>query len=68
MAVLTVINTDVLLSPESPLALSPGKLVAEWSKPIDTKGMTDDDVESLKQQTAKLMQEILTRHLMSTQK
>ncbi|QQR94534.1 MAG: 1-acyl-sn-glycerol-3-phosphate acyltransferase [Bacteroidota bacterium] len=68
LAVLTVINTDVLLSPESPLALSPGKLVAEWSKPIDTKGMTDDDVESLKQQTAKLMQEILTRHLMSTQK
>ncbi len=68
LAVLTVINTDVLLSPESPLALSPGKLIAEWSKPIDTKGMTENDVDSLKQQTANLMKETLTRHLMSAQK
>lgn len=68
LAVLTVINTDVLLSPESPIALSPGKLIAEWSKPIDTTGMTENDVESLKQQTATLMKEILSRHLMTTQK
>jgi len=48
--------------------LRPGKLIAEWSKPIDTKGMTENDVDSLKQQTANLMKETLTRHLMSAQK
>ena len=35
--------------------LSPGKLEIEWLQPIPTKGMTLDDVETLKSKTWKLM-------------
>ncbi len=62
LAVLTVVNSDKLLSPKSPIALMPGKIIAEWSEPISTKGMTEADVESLKNKTATLMLEVLQKN------
>lgn len=49
LAILTVINSDKLLSPKDPLAARPGKLVAVWSNPIETTGLTEKDIEYLKQ-------------------
>lgn len=62
LAVLTVVNSDKLLSPESPIALSPGKIIAEWSVPVSTKGMTEKDVEFLKNKTIALMEGVLQKH------
>lgn len=62
LAVLTVINSEKLLSPKTAIALSPGKIIAEWSTPVDTTGMTEADVEMLKNKTMELMLEILKRY------
>lgn len=62
LAVLTVIHTDNLLSPLAPLSLKPGKIIAEWSTPINTQGMTENDVESLKQKAADLMSATWIKH------
>jgi 1-acyl-sn-glycerol-3-phosphate acyltransferase len=55
LAVLTVKNTDKLLSPLRPIELSPGTMECIWSKPIETKGMTEKDVPRLKEMAAALM-------------
>lgn len=62
LAVLTVINSEKLLSPKTAIALSPGKIIAEWSAPVDTTGMTEADVEMLKNKTMELMLEVLKRY------
>lgn len=49
VAGLTVLNTGRKLSPLHPIALAPGTLFATWSEPIETKGMTMDDVPALKE-------------------
>jgi len=55
LAVLTVKGADKLLSPKRPLELSPGIITCIWSKPIDTLGMTMDDLETLKEKARVLM-------------
>lgn len=59
IAGLTVLNTGRKLSPLRPIALAPGTLHAVWSAPIDTTGMTMDDVPALKEQVRKQMEEHL---------
>ena len=61
LAILTVINSDKLLSPLGFPALSPGIIYAQWSKPIVTSGMTDADVPLLKEKCRKLMTDILEK-------
>lgn len=55
LAVLTVNNTAKLLSPLHPLELSPGVIYCTWSKPIETKGMTMNDLPLLKELARELM-------------
>lgn len=59
VAALTVLNTGRKLSPLHPVALAPGFVYAVWVEPIETKGLTMDDVPALK---AKVMSE-MQRHL-----
>ncbi|MBK6446789.1 MAG: 1-acyl-sn-glycerol-3-phosphate acyltransferase [Bacteroidetes bacterium] len=49
LAVMTIKNSDQLLSPNNPLALSPGTLECIWSEPIPTTGMTEDDIPRLRE-------------------
>jgi 1-acyl-sn-glycerol-3-phosphate acyltransferase len=61
IAVLTVVNTNRLLSPKHPLALKPGTLIAEWSEPILTAGMTEKDIPALKEMVRNKMLAILKK-------
>jgi len=56
IAALTVLNTGRKLSPLRPIALAPGTLHAVWSEPIETKGMTLDDVPALKEKVRTQME------------
>lgn len=49
IAALTVLNTGRKLSPLHPIALAPGTVYAVWDEPIETKGMTMDDLAALKE-------------------
>jgi 1-acyl-sn-glycerol-3-phosphate acyltransferase len=49
LAPLVVLNTGRKLSPLHPIALAPGTLHAVWLEPIETKGMTLEDVPKLKE-------------------
>lgn len=62
VAVLTIINSDKVLSPIGFPKLSPGVIHAEWNKPIVTTGMTDDDVPALKEKCRQLMVEVLKKN------
>ncbi len=55
LAVLTLQDSKKLLSPERPLELSPGTIHCTWSKPVDTKGMTMDELPRLKEVARELM-------------
>jgi 1-acyl-sn-glycerol-3-phosphate acyltransferase len=55
LAVLTVIDSQKLLSPLRPVELAPGTIHAIWDKPIDTTGMTEADLPSLKEKARQLM-------------
>lgn len=55
VAVLTLLNTGEKLSPSRPLELAPGIIYAVWDKPIETKGMTLDDLPALKEKVRALM-------------
>lgn len=55
VAVLTVLNTGDKLSPLRPIELAPGTLHAIWDKPIETKGMTIDDLPALKEKVRAMM-------------
>ncbi|MCK6641227.1 MAG: 1-acyl-sn-glycerol-3-phosphate acyltransferase [Bacteroidia bacterium] len=59
IAALTVLNTGRKLSPVRPVALAPGYLDAVWAEPIETKGMTMEDLPVLKEQVMNNMR----RHL-----
>jgi len=59
IAILVIKNSDKLLSPLHPIALSPGKIVCEWCKPIPTVGMIENDIERLKELTVKQMVTVL---------
>lgn len=49
IAGLVVLNTGRKLNPLQPIALAPGMLHAVWLRPIETKGMTMEDVPKLKE-------------------
>lgn len=49
IAPLTVLNTGDKLSPNRPIEFTPGAIYAAWDKPIETKGMTQDDLPALKE-------------------
>jgi len=55
LAVLTVTDSQKLLSPLRPVELAPGTIHAIWDKPIDTKGMTEADLPALKEKARTLM-------------
>jgi 1-acyl-sn-glycerol-3-phosphate acyltransferase len=55
LAVLTVTDSQKLLSPLRPVELAPGTIHAFWDKPIDTTGMTEADLPALKEKARALM-------------
>ena len=55
LAVMTVLNSDKLLSPLHPIELSPGIIDCVWDKPIETLGMTEADIPRLKEMAIALM-------------
>lgn len=55
IAAFTVLNTGRKLSPLHPIALAPGTVYAIWDEPIETKGMTMEDVPALKERVMKNM-------------
>lgn len=55
VAVLTVLGARERNSPKNPVSLRPGIIYAVWDEPIETKGMTQDDVPLLKQMAYDLM-------------
>lgn len=55
LAVLTILDSQRLLSPLRPVELAPGTIHAIWDKPIETKGMTEADVPALKEKARNLM-------------
>ncbi len=59
LAVLTILNSGKLLSPNRPIELKPGTIECVWSTPIDTKGMTENDIPQLKELVIKLMEKEL---------
>lgn len=55
LAVLTVLDSQKLLSPLRPVELAPGTIHVFWDKPIETKGMTEKDIPALKEKARALM-------------
>ena len=55
VAVLTVLKARERNSPKNPLSLRPGFIHCVWDEPIETKGMTQDDVPALKQKVYEMM-------------
>lgn len=55
LAVLTVLDSKKRNSPQSQMELIPGFIHCFWDKPIETKGMTIDDVPKLKQMAYDIM-------------
>ena len=55
LAVLTILDSQKLLSPLRPVELAPGTIHAIWDKPIETTGMTEADLPVLKEKARALM-------------
>ena len=62
LAVLTIINSKKLLSPLQLVQLSPGTIHAVWSKPIETIGMTKEDIPHLKEMAKEIMLQNLSEY------
>jgi 1-acyl-sn-glycerol-3-phosphate acyltransferase len=61
IAVLTILNTRDFL-PADEFGMKPGTIYAAWSEPIETKGLTLNDVPTLKEK----VKEILLKNLAKT--
>ena len=59
LAVLIIKDSDKVLPPVGPPFIFPGIIHAEWSKPIETIGMTDDDLPVLKERVREIMVSVL---------
>ncbi len=59
LAVMAITGSDKLLSPKKSFALSPGKMICRWAVPIETAGMTSEDVPRLKEKARMVMEELL---------
>lgn len=57
IAVLTILNSGEFAPANKFLQLRPGTLKARWSKPIETKGMSLDDLPKLKEEVRKCLLE-----------
>jgi 1-acyl-sn-glycerol-3-phosphate acyltransferase len=55
VAVLTVMDSQKLLSPIRPVELAPGTIHVFWDKPVETRGMTEADIPALKEKVRALM-------------
>jgi 1-acyl-sn-glycerol-3-phosphate acyltransferase len=55
LAVLTFIDMEKVNSAKDPFVICPGHIHAVWSPPIDTRGMTQDDLPALKERARQLM-------------
>ncbi len=55
LAILTLHGTARLHSPRRPAELRPGRIIGEWSQPIETKGMTEADLPGLKSRAYETM-------------
>lgn len=62
LAVFTVLNSGELLSPVKWMQLKPGTLKGIWSPPIDTTGMTEDDLPALKERVRQMMMDHLIHY------
>ncbi len=62
LAALTLLNTGRKLSPLQPIALAPGIIHGVWDEPIETKGMTLDDVPALKEKVRQSMEKHLREY------
>lgn len=49
LAIATIIGSDKVMTPKDPLKISPAYVQCIWEEPVETKGMTMDDLEYLKQ-------------------
>lgn len=56
-----ILNTDVVTPLTSPL-IHPGLMICKFLEPIDTKGMTMDDMEELKNEVYFRMEQVLKEH------
>ncbi|MEO8147560.1 MAG: lysophospholipid acyltransferase family protein [Bacteroidia bacterium] len=56
IGVLTLYNTDNLLSPLKLFSMLPGTIYGIWENPIETKGMTENDIPKLKEQVRVIME------------
>lgn len=63
VAALTIIGSKQRNAPANPLAFIPGTIYGIWSDPIETKGMTENDVETLKQTVYNQIINKLNRHV-----
>jgi 1-acyl-sn-glycerol-3-phosphate acyltransferase len=61
LAVLTVLDSKNLLPANENFQLSPGVMHCEWSRPIETKGMTLDNLPRLREMAKSYMLESLRR-------
>ena len=55
IAVLTVLNSDELMPPGDFYAFRPGKIIAFWSEPISTEGLSRADIPLLKERVRNIM-------------
>ncbi|MBT8196250.1 MAG: 1-acyl-sn-glycerol-3-phosphate acyltransferase [Bacteroidia bacterium] len=55
IAVITVLNSGEFLKPKEPFKLYPGTVKATWSEPIETKGLTEENMEELKSKVRNIM-------------
>lgn len=60
LAILTIKNSQKLLSPLRPLEMRPGIIYAEWSEPIDISNLGEEDVTTLKEKARDAMLAVLT--------
>jgi 1-acyl-sn-glycerol-3-phosphate acyltransferase len=61
LAVMTIVNSGKLLSPNRPIELAPGTIHCIWSEPISTIGMTEYDVPALREKARAIMIDTLKR-------
>jgi 1-acyl-sn-glycerol-3-phosphate acyltransferase len=62
VAAFVVLNTGRKLNPLRPIALAPGTLHGVWIEPIETKGMTMDDVPALREKVREQMEQHLREY------
>lgn len=62
LLVQTLVNSNRLSSPYKVWDLSPGVIHSYWDGPIATKGLTEEDISSLKSQVERVMLDHLAEH------